>query len=589
MLSPQELYLKYTLDPCYDDSTITTAYGTPYDLPRLLRFLRHLKYPCIENAPHVDVIPKDDQSLGIKNTGNRKLGIPYKFLNLIDAEAFKEIQPTINGGTAYAIRNCCDLSRACDIESSKDYKSWESRMSTEYLEHFAGNSLPDCLLMLGPDLVKESIAKQDQIPGCGNFNCIANPQYGAAGADFSCKTDLTSPTPKCKSCDECNPDEPWTLCCQAKTCVEKFEMCCGAPQTNRLYFSYLQQSENSRLTLPIIVELELLMDIKLSILKHVGILKRKSYGGYANFIDPSGPDFYACNDDLFLNYFQSKNNYNYATDTEKSSSDESYVNDNTSIDRCKTISFIGGDDDSRMGRVKDLLFNGYGVLLMTNVGFPNTRDSTGISYPDRIWYHTFSIIGYDDTRIEYPECVYLIANSWGDWNNGGEPSWGPIPPGSFLVTESHLKGMTKFNHSPSFWGCRTRFCPDNVAAAGATLGLELSSEAIISSPDLVSLLSISGYTPSDSLIFRLLDAINNSNAGSCKDQYIKAQYDGCSSNPPTGACCSGSSSCVPFYCSKYQSAFGLLFGLSTKNGFPRRKFDYVQFCPINNLKQSNNS
>ena len=59
-----------------------------------------------------------------------------------------------------------------------------------------------------------------------------------------------------------------------------------------------------------------------------------------------------------------------------------------------------------VNRVKDLLFNGYGVMLLTNTGFNDLRDSTGISFPDRVFYHTYNIIGYDDTKMEYPECVY---------------------------------------------------------------------------------------------------------------------------------------------------------------------------------------
>lgn len=595
MLSPQELYLQYTLEPCYYDSVIMyEANGTPYDLPRLIRFLRHLKYPCIEGAPYVDIVPSEQNPLGIKDTGAGKLGIPYKFLSRIDAEAFTEIQPTTRSGTSHAVRNACDITRACDIENTREYHKWESRMSAEYLEHFGNNSLPDCLMMLGPDIVTEEIAQNQQAPGCSykegdteySFNCIKNPEKGAAGADFYCKVFPPETTPKCVSCETCNPEEPGSLCCQAKTCVENKEMCCGAPETNRLYFSYIQKNSNSKLNLDTIIELRMMTDIDFSTLKHIGILKRKSYGGYGNFINNSGPNFYACTDDIFLKYFQSKNNYNYKDAAEIMPDTTNYVNNHTAIERFKTISFIGGDDNTRMNRIKDLLFNGYGVVWMTNVGFPNSRDSSGVAYPDRIWYHTFSIIGYDDTKIEYPECVYLIANSWGDWNSGGEPSWGPIPPGSFLVTESHLKGMTKFNHSPSFKGCRSRFCPSNVASAGARIGLDLQENNIILSPDLPSLLAVSGFlSNSDALLYRLINALNNGpNTGPCVDEVIRKQYAGCNANPPTGECCSGSSNCIPYYCGKNQSAFGLLFALSTTKGFPKRNLNYKQFYPINNLK-----
>ncbi|MEX0598984.1 MAG: hypothetical protein WD512_21050, partial [Candidatus Paceibacterota bacterium] len=88
-------------------------------------------------------------------------------------------------------------------------------------------------------------------------------------------------------------------------------------------------------------------------------------------------------------------------------------------------------------------------------GFPNSRDSGGVAYPDRIWYHSYAIIGYDDRKVDYTECVYLLANSWGKWNTGGHPSWGPIPDGSFLVTESHLTCMIKLFRSDKK-GCRKK-------------------------------------------------------------------------------------------------------------------------------------
>jgi hypothetical protein len=171
--------------------------------------------------------------------------------------------------------------------------------------------------------------------------------------------------------------------------------------------------------------------------------------------------------------------------------------------------------------IKDLIYNGYGIVLMTNVGFPDYRDSTGLSYPDRIWYHSYSIIGYDDTKIQYPECVYLLANSWGEWNSGGDPFWGPIPKGSFLVTESHLRSMITFNQTPSFKGCRERFCPPPC------------------------------YFP---------------------DIYKSCVPDG------------DDTSCTPFECTERQRAFGMVFAISTQEGFPKRTLNYKQFLPINNKK-----
>jgi hypothetical protein len=182
----------------------------------------------------------------------------------------------------------------------------------------------------------------------------------------------------------------------------------------------------------------------------------------------------------------------------------------------KTVCVLSGSTHTIVNNLKDLLYNGYGVALFTNVGFPNTRDSTGMSYPDRIWYHTMAIIGYDDRKIEYNECVYLLSNSWGKWNSGGSPSWGPIPEGSFLVTESHLKCMVAFNQNPDFIGCKKKYCPEPC------------------------------------------DAVAAANSASCTPE----------------------DNCIPFVCSSNQKAFGLAIAFSTQDGFPARDMKYTKFYAV---------
>jgi hypothetical protein len=509
MFTPRQLYIKYSLGPCNGPEGI----GTPYNLPRLIQFLKHLKYPCIQSAPHATVIPSETTPLGIKDTGAGKIGIPYKFLCKIDPEAFTEIQPSVQSGTSHAIRNSCDITRICDIITSTTDKYWGSRMATEYLEHYGGNSLPDCLMVLGPDLVS-SATVESRATGCGILGaCLPNTKDGgAAGAPHGCKK-KPGESAKCTSCGDCvsDPPDPNDPCCGA-SCEDRTNKCCRGIMTDRMDFSYLVPSDDGYFGGNIFSGF---VDV---ILKHVGILIRGSYGGYANFIDNSGSNFYAAKDDVFLKHFQTVNGYNYVNDTVSTT--------NQSIKRFRTISFLNQNDTTKtVNTIKDLLFNGYGVVLMSNVGFPDSRDSTGLSYPDKIWYHTYSIIGYDDTKIEYPECVYLLANSFGDWNTGGHPSWGPLPAGSFLVTESHLKGMVAFNQSPSLIGCRGRYCPP----------------------------------PCDSELSYLYKA------------------------------CTDDNSCVPFECSDRQTPFGMAFAVSTSEGFPKRALNYQQFLPINNWRLFDNS
>jgi hypothetical protein len=307
--------------------------------------------------------------------------------------------------------------------------------------------------MLGPDLVSEDTALS-RATGCGDLADIPNTKrgtktVGAIGAPHKCETDIQTSTKYCASCGVCDKDpekDPVGYandpCCSPDTCEENINQCCHGPLTLRFDFTYLQRSDDNLFGGNVSTGW---VD---SIFKHIGIVLRSDYGGYGNFIDNSGSNFYAAPDNIFLQHMQKQNGYDYTNDTSS---------DNGTIDRVRTICGLFGDKTTIVKNIKDLLFNGYGVVLFTNVGFPNIRDSTGLSYPDRNWYHTYSIIGYDDRQgneKEYPECVFLLANSWGEWNSGGSPSWGPIPPGSFLITETHLKCMLDFNRAPDFKDCR---------------------------------------------------------------------------------------------------------------------------------------
>ena len=170
-------------------------------------------------------------------------------------------------------------------------------------------------------------------------------------------------------------------------------------------------------------------------------------------------------------------------------------------------------------------------------------------------------------------------NSWGNWNSGGSPSWGPIPPGSFLITENHLKSITEFNHSPSFINCKTKKCIDAIYKGLGLLpysGLSLDSGKILAGADIASLMAAAGAISSN-FPNVLLSSKFEDNDSPCNDPAIKAQYKGCTDE----------GTCVPFECRKYQKAFGLLFGLSTVHGFPAKNLDYKQFYPINTYKKFN--
>ena len=90
-------------------------------------------------------------------------------------------------------------------------------------------------------------------------------------------------------------------------------------------------------------------------------------------------------------------------------------------------------------QVKDLLFAGYGLHSGQNFGVRPTSDSRGIAIPSGSWSHDMATVGYDDTREAYPECVFLVANSWARWNAPPkvwpEDRYGPWPEGSFWLAE----------------------------------------------------------------------------------------------------------------------------------------------------------
>lgn len=572
MLTSKDLYNQYSLNPCsyYSATQKDNGRGSVYDLKRIIAFLKHLDKPCYKNL---------DTST-IDGTGRKKLALTFKFLGSLDKEAFAEMQPRIDSGTAYSVRNAADISRACYFIANNRTSEWKARMATEYLEHFCGNSLPDCLMMLGPDMIEEETAYNDTAPS--TLGCF----YFGASSKFFCYTPPESEISVCvcgikpTDCpeDDPNPDP----CCFEGADFEN--QCCSVGRTSRIdfsyavpfndnmssiitknvYFSKITSLDNlDKLELPIAREIKINDVLVISdtdktkyilttpyynsaksyqktkfLLKHLGILERKDYGGYANFISPGGKNFNAVVDDIFLEYF---------LDTDLK----------PALEKCKTISAIldvTGPTEANAGSnpsvttntqyivdsIKDLVYNGYGVVLFSNVGFPNIRDALGMCYPDRIWYQTYTIIGYDDRKLEYPECVYVLSCPFGDWIQGGHPSWGPLPPGCFLVTESHLKCMVNFNPGLDFYDCRVQYCNP---------------------------------------VLRDCETTGGTNEWYFGDPIPQEKFEGCGA-PEEGKC-------FPYYCTKQQSAFGIAFAISlSSDGFPEQTLEHEDFYPVTVIRDA---
>lgn len=108
----------------------------------------------------------------------------------------------------------------------------------------------------------------------------------------------------------------------------------------------------------------------------------------------------------------------------------------------KTVSLIRTIEEAR-----DALANGYGICVCSNYGFSNKRDKKGISNTSGNWAHAMAWTACDDTGSEP---LFLVQNSWGKWNGGGHPDWGPIPDGSFLIRAEVAAGMLAANGSYAF-------------------------------------------------------------------------------------------------------------------------------------------
>ena len=108
----------------------------------------------------------------------------------------------------------------------------------------------------------------------------------------------------------------------------------------------------------------------------------------------------------------------------------------------KTVSLIKTVEEAR-----DALANGYGIAVCSNYGFSNHRDNKGIARKSGSWAHCMAWTACDDTG---KEPLFLVQNSWGKWNSGEHPEWGPIPDGSFLIRASDAEGMLRQNGAYAF-------------------------------------------------------------------------------------------------------------------------------------------
>lgn len=98
-----------------------------------------------------------------------------------------------------------------------------------------------------------------------------------------------------------------------------------------------------------------------------------------------------------------------------------------SQNRVQNVSLILSVDE-----LIDAIYNGYGVAVGSNLGFSAKRNKDGISTPSGRWLHCMCFGGMDDTKSRHKETLFLVLNSWGEWNAG--PIIYNQPKGSFWIT-----------------------------------------------------------------------------------------------------------------------------------------------------------
>lgn len=453
MTTPGQLYQSYTENPCFD----TVGDGSPYNLVEFTQFLKQVKYPCLKDVPGYTELLNDTNY-----HGSGKLALPYKFLEIFDPHLFSEIQPRKKDGPAHSIRNAADVSRACDlVEQEKSLSSndltgilyhtiitkkalgeWGGRGATEHMTFFGSNSITKCLFVLGPDLANIDISLR-RGTGCDDMSCLPPFKRGgsisALGAGFSCQE--IEGKKECDPCEQCPPEDDLHPCCQGLSCADRANLCCGDPSGDGITFIYTPPQGNNVFLKQRSDRIPDGINLENFNIFHLGYLSRKKYGGYVNLQDCTD-NLFSCPADLLIKYVQENNGYNYSTNKN--------IRTTNKIQRVKTITYVDNIQD-----IKRLIYNGYGITLLSNIGFSKEKDSYGLSFPDKIWYHSYAVVGYDDTKKHFDECVYVLANSWGDWNSGGNPPWGKLPKGCFLVTETHLKGMINLERIDKI-GCRDK-------------------------------------------------------------------------------------------------------------------------------------
>ena len=99
-------------------------------------------------------------------------------------------------------------------------------------------------------------------------------------------------------------------------------------------------------------------------------------------------------------------------------------------------------DVTTVEEARDALAVGFGISMCSGLGFSSTRNADGLAERSGGWSHAMAWIGCDDTAWAYKTYggpLFLVQNSWGEWNNG--PKRNDQPDGSFWIRPAVAKSM----------------------------------------------------------------------------------------------------------------------------------------------------
>jgi hypothetical protein len=107
------------------------------------------------------------------------------------------------------------------------------------------------------------------------------------------------------------------------------------------------------------------------------------------------------------------------------------------------VSKLKNDSNYLYNPIRNIKFNKYiGKVYNLEVKNNHSYIVDGVAS-----HNCMAWIACDDTGSEP---AFLVQNSWGKFNDGGHPEWGPIPDGSFLIHADVAKGMLAQNGAYAF-------------------------------------------------------------------------------------------------------------------------------------------